>query len=284
MSNGYVKSPMNYIGGKYKLLPQIMDCFPTCVDSMVDLFAGGGDVTINSTAKHRYANDINKYVIGIFQEFQNNSVDYILYRIKSAIEYYELSKTDKEAYLRFRRYYNTYKDPIDLFILMCYSYNNQFRFNSKHEFNNPFGERCFNEKTERNLLNTIERLKDVKLSSVSFEDFDFGVLKSGDFVYADPPYLISCGTYNDGKRGFKGWTSQDEVRLYEGVLDELDRNGMLFALSNVQAHKGVTNEILIDWYKRKGYNVRFMDKNYRNCSYNVKSRTSDTQEVLITNY
>lgn len=42
-----IKSPLNYIGGKYKLLPQILPLFPEQINTFVDLFAGGLDVSIN---------------------------------------------------------------------------------------------------------------------------------------------------------------------------------------------------------------------------------------------
>ena len=48
--NIYDKSPMNYTGGKYRLLPQIMEYFPKDVNVMVDLFAGGCDVCSNFKA------------------------------------------------------------------------------------------------------------------------------------------------------------------------------------------------------------------------------------------
>ena len=38
MDKKYVKSPLNYTGGKYKLLPQIVPLFPEGIDTFVDLF------------------------------------------------------------------------------------------------------------------------------------------------------------------------------------------------------------------------------------------------------
>lgn len=38
----YVKSPLNYTGGKFKLLPQLLEIFPKDINTFVDLFAGGG--------------------------------------------------------------------------------------------------------------------------------------------------------------------------------------------------------------------------------------------------
>ena len=38
--NKYVKSPLNYTGGKYKILPQIMSKFPSNIGTFVDFFGG----------------------------------------------------------------------------------------------------------------------------------------------------------------------------------------------------------------------------------------------------
>lgn len=43
----FIKSPLNYTGGKYKLLPQLLEIFPKEIDTFVDLFAGGGNVAVN---------------------------------------------------------------------------------------------------------------------------------------------------------------------------------------------------------------------------------------------
>ena len=64
------KSPMNYIGNKYRLLPQMMPLFPEKIDCFMDLFCGGLDVSINIDAEKKYANDINYYLIDIYKAFQ----------------------------------------------------------------------------------------------------------------------------------------------------------------------------------------------------------------------
>ena len=63
---GLVKSPMNYVGGKYKLLPQILPLFPTKIDTFVDLFCGGLDVTLNVNANKIIANDRITQLIDIY--------------------------------------------------------------------------------------------------------------------------------------------------------------------------------------------------------------------------
>lgn len=46
----YIKSPLNYTGGKGKLLSQILPLFPKNIDILVDLFCGGGNLGINANA------------------------------------------------------------------------------------------------------------------------------------------------------------------------------------------------------------------------------------------
>ena len=82
----YYKSPLNYIGGKYKMLPKIMRFFPGRINTMYDLFAGGCDVCTNVTANRIFANDINFFVIDIYRAFQRLTVDELLDRIDSIIK------------------------------------------------------------------------------------------------------------------------------------------------------------------------------------------------------
>lgn len=285
MRTEYIKSPMNYIGNKYRIIGQIQEWFPNDIGTMVDLFCGGCDVTINTDAEKQYANDVNYHVINIFKAFQEHSEDYILGYIDRTIDEWRLSKTNAEAYAAFRDYYNKTGNPLDLYVLMCYSFNYQFRFNSRQEYNNPFGRNrsSFNDTMRKNLAKTLRRLPEVSFSALRFQDFDFSVLKEGDFLYADPPYLITCGSYNDGKRGFTGWSEKEEADLY-AILADLDRRGVRFALSNVTEHKGRKNDLLIDWCRVRGYHMHDICFNYNNSNYHASRTDMITKEILVTNY
>ena len=282
---GYIKSPMNYTGGKFKILKHIIPCFPAGIGSFVDLFAGGLNVGINVEAGTIYANDQITYLIDLYRLFQSADTEALLTSIRERIGEFKLSQTNVEGYNALRAEYNKSKSPLDLFVLTCYSFNHQIRFNGKHEFNTPFGKErsSFNASIERNLVmfcNALRR-KRIVLSTGDFRDFDFSALQAGDVVYCDPPYLLTNGSYNDGKRGFRDWTAREDSALLE-LLDSLDQAGVLFALSNVFAHKGQANEPLREWSRR--YHVAYIDKTYSNCSYHFKDRTAQTTEVLITNY
>ena len=283
--NCYIKSPLNYTGGKYRLLNRILPAFPHEYDRFVDLFAGGFNGGINVDAPVIYANDQITYLIELYEFFRSTPVEIILGLIQERIARFELSDQNAEGYLALRREYNRTGQPIDLFVLACYSFNHQIRFNQKHELNIPFGRNrsAYNPSIEANLLRFVAALqqKDIRLSTRDVLSFDFSVLQPGDLVYCDPPYLISNGSYNDGRRGFKDWTPVEDRQLL-GLLDDLDRAGIRFALSNVLTHKGLRNEELIRWSQR--YHVLHLEQSYANCSYHAKDRSGNTEEVLITNY
>lgn len=272
-----IKSPLNYTGNKFKLLNQIIPIFPK-VQKFADVFCGGLNVGINADADVVFANDRNKSIIEIYEYFRNNNIDEILNEIKRIINFYNLSKTNQEGFLNLRNDYNNNKNPLKLYMLSCYSFNNIIRFNDKLYFNTSFGKNksSFNTQIEENLLKFVNVLKNknVIFSSKDFKDFDY---ENADLIYCDPPYLISDAVYNE--KG--GWSKQDDADLLQ-ILDAVHQNGKMFALSNVIEHKGLVNEELLEWSKK--YNTIVLNKTYSNCSYNLKTKSEKTVEVLITNF
>ena len=129
----------------------------------------------------------------------------------------------------------------------------------------------------------IDRLKsgDYTFESKDFRDLDNSEWDENTFVYADPPYLITCATYNEQD----GWTEKDEQDLLQ-YLDNLNSRNIKFALSNVLRSKGKENHILIEWIqKNQGkYRVIPLNYTYSNSNYQTKDRQSITEEVLIVNY
>lgn len=285
---GYICSPLNYIGGKYKLLSQIIPLFPVNINRFVDLFCGGCNVGINTPAKSILFNDNLKYLIDLYICFQKNEIKDVLAHIENRIKEYSLTLTNETGYLELRKLYNTERNPLDLFVLIAYSFNHQIRFNNSHNFNNPFGRErsSYNPKMRQKLQHFLKRIKskEISFSSMDFLQFDFSQLSTDDFVYCDPPYLITTGTYNDGKRGFKGWSNKEEEQLLS-LLSILNNKGVKFALSNVLTHKDKTNNILTNWIKKNDMFVTHLNMDYSNSYYNKKDKSRySSDEVLITNY
>jgi len=70
----------------------------------------------------------------------------------------------------------------------------------------------------------------------------------------DPPYRLTLGSYNDGKRGFHGW----DLSLESGLLslcDFLHKKGCKFMLSYVLEHDGNFNNEIYNFVCEKGYKI-----------------------------
>lgn len=274
----YIKSPINYTGGKYKLLEQILPLFPDRVDTFVDLFGGGFNVGVNVEADKIIYNDIDRRIVEIFEYFKTHSTDDLLDTIHKIINIYNLSKTNREGFLQLREYYNKRnKSPILLYMLICHAFNYQIRFNKKGEYNMPFGKdrSSFNPSLEKRFIEFVNRVHsiDVDFLGSSFTDIDFNCFGKDDLIYCDPPYYNSTATYNENG----GWTDKNELDLLK-TLDNIHSNGVKFALSN---NLKLDNPILEKWKDK--YNVHYLNGDYSNCNYQKKDKSKDI-EVLITNY
>ena len=281
MKERYIKSPINYIGNKYKLISQIIPLFPNEISMFVDVFGGSGTVLINTKAEHYMYNDINPYVSSIFEGLVIEDTDEVVKKIEDIIAKYSLSKTNKEGFERLRDDYNAGRnDWITLYTLMCHSFNHQFRFNNKHQYNSSFGKNrsYFSDRQREDLYAMKKNIStDIIFSSKSFVDIDYSNFDEHDLLYFDPPYFASVGSYNDGKRGFEGWMEEHERKLL-GLLDKLDEQGIRWALSNNLKY----DNPFLDAWKDK-YKIHYLNGDYVNCNYHKIDRSKDI-EVLITNY
>ena len=270
----YTSSPLNYIGGKARILDQMLPFMPTDIDIFVDLFCGGCNVGMNVSAGYTIYNDTSKPLISLIKALKRMKNETIIKRINELIDEFEFSRT-RNYPRKDNQYY------ILLYTLILFGFNNQLRFNDNGEFNLPVGKRDFNTAIEAKLVKFLDalRLQDCEFQTKDFRKFDFNGLTQNSLVYCDPPYLITTATYNEKD----GWNEQDERDLLD-ILDNLSRREIRFALSNVLQHEGKENTLLKEWIELHNYNVHelFMDYHYSN--YQKKSKKAESQEVLITNY
>lgn len=300
----FTVSPLNYIGGKARILDQLLPEFPQHIGTFVDLFCGGCNVGINTLANTYVYNDSNRELIGLLKMFLRLNIDTILKRMDELVDYYGFSKTkdhdfafyggnpmkgvsryNKEPFLRLRQDYN--RSPrnnqhyIMLYALVVFGFNNQMRFNDRGEYNLPVGKRDFNDVIRRKLEVFVEKLKAQKpqIMKEDFRRFDISQLDNHSLVYLDPPYLISTATYNEGG----GWTERDESDLLR-FLDKLNAHSIKFVLSNMLEHKGRKNQLLIDWIEQRNLQVVGVNMDYSNSNYQVEGKDSGTIEVLVKNY
>lgn len=296
-----VRSPFFYVGDKYKLMPQLIKLFPKKINRFIEPFVGGGSAFLNTHAKEYLANDIDNNIINLHKNLLDFSCNQDLFfeKIFKLIKEYNLScsymginapielkrqfaktyyaKFNKNSYEKLRADYNTKQDDLfKLYVLLIYGFNHMIRFNRNGKFNLPVGNVDFNQNVYNSLVNYFKFCLKNKILfyNLDYSDFLESIeFKKNDFVYLDPPYLISNSEYN------RLWSNLDEMQIYD-ILDDLDKRGIKFGMSNLLNHKNRTNFILAEWSKK--YRIYDIKSNYISFIDNTIKRES--KEIFVTNY
>ena len=282
----FITPPFNYTGSKLKVLNEIIPLFDYSKNNFFDVFVGGGSVYSNILDKYDtiYINDIIKELVEIHRSILES--DDIINNTK------ELCKliVDKNSYVKMRTEFNTYKTPEKLLSLMMTCTNNMMRFNKKFEFNQTYGERNWNKKTDikmERFKTEIRKYKaKIKFHSLHFEAFK-NIITDSTMIYCDPPYGRikkengSLDTKQISEAGYNVyWNYDDDLKLYE-FLKFIDKNRQSFMLSGTLNHNGN-----VSWIMDKLINEKY---NYKeiNCNYEKVSRletNKNTTEIIIFNY
>ena len=301
MKKGIARSPLFYVGDKYKLIGEIRTFFPQHINRLIEPFVGGGSVMLNVNAEQFILNDINNYVIGLhhllsgyigreeafFEDLyqiidqyglsislRNDIVPQDL-KVRYPKTYY--ARYNKNAYLRMKRDFidGGQQDMLRLYLLLIYGFNHMLRFNGQGFFNLPVGNVDFNHNVHEALSDYFQLLAQ---KQVEWHNEDFRIFlneinyQAGDLVYLDPPYLITFSEYN------KLWNDNTERDLL-ALLDNLNARGIHFAISNVTHYRGRTNNIFLEWADQ--YHNHPIKSNY--ISFNDNS-IKQFSEVLVTNF
>ncbi|MDR0680712.1 MAG: DNA adenine methylase [Dysgonamonadaceae bacterium] len=186
-------------------------------------------------------------------------------------------------YIHFRHIYNNtekyeiesvYKSALFLFI-RNYAYSGMFRYNSKGNFNVPYGGLTYNKgglskKTDYLRSKELKNLLDnTIIHNLDFEDFlKMYNPEKNDFIFLDPPYDSEFSTYAQNE-----FTKSDQVRLADYLIKKCKAKWMM-VIKN-------TN-FISDLYDNKGLNIRFFNKTYRVSFMNRNNKK--VEHLLITNY
>lgn len=287
-------SPIFYMGNKRKLIKKgLINLFPKNINIFVEPFGGTGIVSMNTNANIYLINDKNKFLYDLYNLFKNTDSEKIIKHIENRIEEFNLPKertkrnvfNDKEkieeykkAYINFRNYANETKNILDYYTLMFFAFSQQPRFNSKGDFNMPYGTDCFSEDNKEYIKNGCKFFSqnNIKIFNNTFENLDMDIIDENDFTYLDPPYFGTLATYNENN----GWTIDDEKNLYK-FCEELNKRNIKFGISNIFSQKNMPNEALIEWCDKNKWNIYdFKEMKYSACG----KINKDVREVFITNY
>lgn len=292
----YKRSPIPWMGNKYKLLKDLIPLFPKECDVFVDLFGGSGVVSMNYQGKKTTIyNEFNKNIVELIKMIINNNPEELDKYWKDKVNEYSLptqstkrkDSDDKEFFIQRQESYNKLREDYnksknrdyrDLFLLSCFSINHLIRFNANSEFNASSGNDSYNDVNYQRVKDMYEVFKNVKITCQDALTLNLDKLPKDSFIYLDPPYLNTEAVYNE-KRAFGGWTIESDYKMFE-LLEKADKKGIKWGLSNVFENRGRENQHLIDWCKKNGWQVYHLDRNY-----NPFSRgNSNNDEVYICNY
>jgi len=233
-----VKPPLKWAGGKRWQVQHIERLWkPESHRRLVEPFAGGLAVALGLLPHTALLNDINPHLINLYRWLKKGLV------IETEFEHSE------SAYYRARKRFNellrlgrhgTAEAAGLFYYLNRTGYNGLCRFNSRGEFNVPFG-RHPRISYRYEFSEFIEAFSRWEFRNVDFRKLK---LKDGDFVYADPPYDVEFTKYS--KDGFS-WKDQ------LATAEWLSKHPGPVILSN-QA-----TERIMDEYTRLGFRLKKLE-------------------------
>ena len=299
------KPVLKWVGGKTQILNEVLSIFPKDIQNYHEPFLGGGSVLlgllsyvkskrINITGRV-YASDINYNLIALYKNIQSHPSDIInelnkLVNEFNTIDGLEVNRkpsnidealSSKESYYFWiRSRFNALpkeetSTPIASAMLLFMNktcFRGVYREGPKG-FNVPYGN--YKNPTildEEHIIEVSQLIKDVVFTHRTFSD-SLKDVKSGDFVYLDPPYAPESAT------SFVSYVA-------DGF--DMDSHNMLFNECNTLHKKKV--KLLMSNSDVKLVKDAFPSPTYKtkivSCrrAINSKNPESKTNEVLITNW
>lgn len=287
----YIKSPVNWVGNKYKYLDIINELVSDSkYDTVFDLFLGSGNILLNiqCEAKQFVGNDKNKLIPNIYKKLTNYTYNHE--DIEAILNRFNRFST-KEDYYIFRDYWNEkyLSDSFDkdfiietmLLLKMCS--NSMVRFNSKEGyFNQGFRglgtkKEFFRDATKDIVVNGLNKLKETLLEKefiFTNENFiEFKDVNEKSLIILDPPYILRSDMYdNDFSK-----------EIDDKILDLIKNTNNDFIYFNYLERDGEVYKELFDIIEK--YEFRTIPINNKTLAGQGRkgNSTKKVQEVIITN-
>ena len=279
---------VKWAGGKTQLLDKLHSLMPAKFNNYYEPFVGGGALYFYLEPNKAVINDINKRLIDFYLTVKNrfktlknelfelesiyNSNQSLYENLKSITNSYKHVPNENEAlYYKLRNMYNgkvekEYLDATLYYFINKTSYSGMIRFNSKGEYNVPFGRyKRFN----TDLL-TFEHHKLLQSSEILNLDYSevFNRCKSNDFIFLDPPYDCIFNDYGNIEKD--EFDEDEQVRLCQNFKNLSCKALMVIGKTKLteSLYKGLIKESY-----QKSYSV------------NIRNRfKSESEHLIITNY
>lgn len=237
---------LKWAGGKQRSLPHLKPLLEGLLkseqaDAYAEPFCGSCAVALNLTLPPQvYLSDINADLITLHRGVVSPSSPTFVARLR---QWFDAATNTASFYAWARRYYNTLdtaeaRAPILLY-LNRHAYNGLMRYNSRGEFNAPFGSykrphfpvfemECFRDRFANASINTV---------SVFHMATHAATMPKRTLWYFDPPYLTPDDLDRERRSPMftRYWdadfTAHDHAELH-GLAIRLQRMGHAVAISN----------------------------------------------------
>ena len=282
-----MKPIIKYRGGKSKEINNFIEFIPNQYDRYIEPFAGGAALFFYLAPNAALINDINSRLVNFYSAVRENfdSLKAELTRLEltyrsNQMEYEQIKMKDKSRhvenknealYYLLRDMYNgiiekKYLDATLYYFINKTSYSGMLRFNSKGEFNVPFG-RYKNFNTQ---LVSEEHSELLKRTEITNEDYSeiFNRCTVNDFVFLDPPH--DCIFTDYGNIEQNGFTEDNHRRLAQDFRNLESRSLMVIG-------KTPLTEELYRPFIRAEYSKTY--------AVNIRNRfKSESTHLVVTNF
>lgn len=283
-----MKPMIKYRGGKSKEIPHIMQHIPIYNGRYIEPFFGGGAVFFHLEPQRAIINDINaplmSFYLGVRDNYQNlrrelDEIETLYTANRAAFDALKALHPDErvedhneELYYQIRNMYNNleerqYSDALLYYFINKTAYSGMIRYNSKGEFNVPFG-RYKNINTKLITEQHSELLQRAELFNEDYIDI-FNMSQEGDFMFLDPPYDCTFSDY--GNEEYQDGFNEDSHRRLAQDFRNLGCMAMM-VIGRTPLTEGLYNGMIVDEYGKQ-YSV------------NIRNRfKSVANHIVVTNY
>lgn len=220
---------LKWAGGKYRLIDRIREKM-AAGKRIVEPFSGSCALSLNCNYQQYWMNDINTDLITLYKSIQVEGETFIDF----CRSFFVPINNTEERYYELREQFNKEKNPVIKSAIFLYlnrhDFNGLCRYNSKGEFNVPFGRYKNPYFPEKELNHFYKHFKEALFTNVDFEEVMNQAL-SGDVIYCDPPYVPLSLTSNFTSYSVGGFSEEDQIRLAE-CAKRLSEKGITVIISN----------------------------------------------------
>ncbi|HHG7761428.1 TPA: DNA adenine methylase [Streptococcus pneumoniae] len=266
-----------WTGGKRQLLPVIRELMPKTYNRYFEPFVGGGALFFDLAPKDAVINDFNAELINCYQQIKDNPQELIeilkVHQEYNSKEYYlDLRSADRDERIDMM---SEVQRAARILYMLRVDFNGLYRVNSKNQFNVPYGRYKNPKIVDEELISAISVYLNNNQLEIKMGDFEKAIVdvRTGDFVYFDPPYIPLSETSAFTSYTHEGFSFADQVRLRD-AFKRLSDTGAYVMLSN--SSSALVEELY------KDFNIHYVEATRTNGA--KSSSRGKISEIIVTNY